>query len=180
MTILAVILFWIGLAAPILNWYDDRSELLRRQEAMARRMTSLVATLPDLEREASTLNVSSGTDVAGAMAGLLPGSSDALAAASLQQRIDELAAKAGARVASEEILPAQNDGDLRAISVRLTVTARYSAAVGFLLALAQSDVPIVVDELMIRGSPGRPTTGESPVDANLTVTSYRSMKAEAK
>jgi hypothetical protein len=175
-----VILVWIGLAAPLLDWYDDRSELLRRQQAMARRMTSLVATLPDLEHEASTLSPNSGADAEGATAGLLPGVSDALAAASLQQRIDELAAKAGVRVASEEILPTQNDGDLRAISVRLTVTARYSAAVGFLLALTQSDVPIVVEELMMRGSPGKPTTGEAPVDASLTVTSYRSTKAEAR
>ena len=109
-----------------------------------------------------------------------PGASDPLAAAFLQQRIEELATKAGVRVGSEEILPGQAERDLRAISVRLTMTGPFRSVVALLLALAQNETPMVVDELLMRGPPGKTDAEDLPVDANLTVTAYRSAKADTK
>jgi general secretion pathway protein M len=113
-------------------------------------------------------------------AALLSGTSDPLAAASLQQRIEAFATEAGVHVGSEEILPGQPDGDLRAISVRLTMSAPYRPLVSLLLALARSETPMVVDELLMRGPPGKAGDEEAPFDSSMTVTSWRSAKADPR
>jgi general secretion pathway protein M len=181
LALLAAVVIWIGAVAPVWGWYDDRAELLRRQRAIAHRMASLVETLPALRRQVATVAgeaASSGAASADTTAVLLTGTSDPVAAASLQQRIEELAMQAGVRVGSEEILPAQAEGDLRAIAVRLTLTAPFRSLVAMLLALSRSETPMVADELLLRGPPGRPGENDLPVDVSLTVTSYRSAKAE--
>jgi general secretion pathway protein M len=181
MALLAAVVVWLGAIAPLRGWYDDRAELLRRQRAIAHRMASLVETLPALRRQVTTVDsaaISSGGASNDTSAVLLTGANDPVAAASLQQRIEELAMRAGVRVGSEEILPAQTEGDLRAIAVRLTLTAPYHSLVGLLLALSRSETPMVVDDLLLRGPSGRPGDDDLPIDVSMTVTSYRAAKAE--
>lgn len=185
MTVVAAAAIWVGVVNPIWTWYDERAEQLRRETALAHRMASLVEALPALRQQVALLNGTGDTTPTGTAAtdradALLPGATDPLAAAALQQRIEELAAGAGARVGSEEILPVQAAGDLRAISVRVTLNAPYHSLAAFLLALAQSDTPMVVDELMMRGPAVKADDDDPPVDTNLTVTSYRTAKAEPR
>ncbi len=179
LAVLAAVVIWIGAVAPVWGWYDDRAELLRRQRAIAHRMASLVASLPTLRRQVATIagDATSSGGVNNDTAILLTGTSDPVAAASLQQRIEDLATQAGVRVGSEEILPSQPEGDLRAIAVRLTLTAPFRSLVTMFLALSRSETPMVVDELLLRGPPTRPGENDLPVDVSLTVTSYRSAKA---
>jgi general secretion pathway protein M len=179
LTLLAAAVIWIGAIAPVWGWYDDRAELLRRQNAIAHRMASLVESLPALRRQVATIagDATSSGGVNNDTAVLLTGTSDPVAAASLQQRIEDLATQAGVRVGSEEILPSTAEGDLRAIAVRLTLTAPFRSLVAMLLALSRSETPMVVDELLLRGPPARPGENDLPVDVSLTVTSYRSAKA---
>jgi general secretion pathway protein M len=181
MTALAVISVWLGAVMPVWDWYDDRAELLRRQTALARRMASLVETLPALRQEVDQENDGANRATAGSAFSnaLLTGDTDPLAAAILQQHIEELATKAGVHVGSEEILPGQAEGALHAISVRLTMIAPFHSMVAFLLAMARSDTPMVADELLMRGSGGRTVEDDSPVDTSLTVTAYRSAKADS-
>jgi general secretion pathway protein M len=175
---------WAGAVAPVLDWYGERAELLRRQSAIAYRMALLVETLPALRREALLGNNAASAGGAGRAqdraAALLTGATDTIAAAALQQRIDDLAATAGVRVGSREILPGQPDGDLRAIGIRMTVTAPYRSLVGLLLALARSDTPMVADEIQVRGPGGNVRDAQLPVDASMTVTSFRAGKADAQ
>jgi hypothetical protein len=179
MALLAAVAFWLGTVAPIIGWYGDRAEVLRRQRAIAHRMASLVETLPALRRQAATADGAaprSGGATADASVALLTGANDPVAAASLQQRIEELAGQAGVRVGSEEILPGQAEGDLRAIAVRLTLTAPFRSFVALLLTLSRSETPMVVDELLLRGPPGKTGDDDLPVDVSMTVTSFRSVK----
>jgi hypothetical protein len=181
LALLAAVAIWLGAITPLLGWYGDRAEVLRRQRAIAHRMASLVETLPVLRRQAATADGGasrSGGANADASAALLTGANDPVAAASLQQRIEELATQAGVRVGSEEILPGQAEGDLRAIAVRLTLTAPFRSLVALLLALSRSETPMVVDELLLRGPPGKPGDDDLPVDVSMTVTAYRSPKAD--
>lgn len=179
MALVAVVVVWLGAIAPLWGWYDDRAELLRRQRAIAHRMASLVETLPALQREVARVDIAAtGGANNDTSAVLLTGANDPVAAASLQQSIEELATRAGVRVGSEEILPAQTEGDLRAIAVRLTLTAPFHALVGLLLALSQSETPMVVDDLLLRGPAGKPGDDDLPIDVSMTVTSYRAAKAE--
>jgi hypothetical protein len=181
LALLAAVAIWLGAITPLLGWYGDRAEVLRRQRAIAHRMASLVETLPALRRQAAAADGAaprSGGANADASAALLTGANDPVAAASLQQRIEELATQAGVRVGSEEILPGQAEGDLRAIAVRLTLTAPFRSLVALLLALSRSETPMVVDELLLRGPPGKPGDDDLPVDVSMTVTAYRSPKAD--
>lgn len=176
-TLLAGAAICLGIIAPVWGWYDDRAEQLRVQTALAHRMTSLVETLPMLRAEIAALN---GSPQAGRMAVLLTGANDPLAAAILQQRIEESAAAAGVHVGSAETLPGRPEGDLRAISVRVSLNGPFGSIVAFLLALARSDMPIVVDELQMRAQPAGPADEDPPIDANLTATSWRSAKADQR
>lgn len=182
LTLVAAAMAWLAAIAPLWSWYADRAEQLQRQRAIAQRMTTLVSSLPELRREESSMKdatSASGAPARDMSAVLLTGASDPVAAASLQQRIEDLATQSGVRVGSEEILPGQNEGDLRAITVRLTLTAPYRSLVQLLLAFARSETPMVVDEFMMRGPPSKPGDDDLPIDASLTVTSYRAAKAGA-
>jgi hypothetical protein len=182
-TLLAVAAAWAGVIAPLQDWYHDRAEMLRRQDAVAHRMAALVETLPALRREAEAAahrGLNSGDADGAAASPLLPGESDALEAAHLQQRIDDLATNAGVRISSQEILPGQPGGTLHAIPVRLSVTAPYRSLVSLFLALARSKIPMVADEITLRGRTATARDTDLPVDATLTVTSYRTATAAAR
>ena len=170
-------MLWLGAVSPAIDYYQDRAERLRQRQTLSLRMRALVETLPALKREAEEAAKPGDAD---APTALLTGNTDALAAAILQQRIDELAKTAGARIGSEEILPARKDGDVRAIGVRLTLTAPFKSMVGLLLALARSETPMVSDDIQIRGPVGqdRNLDPDIQIDASLTVTSWRSAKGD--
>ncbi len=173
MMVIAVIILWLGVLAPLWDWYDDRAETLRRQTALGWRMTALIETLPALRK---TVEESGGE--ATPSSAVLPGATDALAAAALQQKLDAMAIAAGLRIGSAEILPAQPAGEFRSIAVRITVTAPWRAMVGLLRAMAESDVPLVTDDLQVRAQPGNNRDSDLPVDAGFTVTGYRLAKAD--
>jgi general secretion pathway protein M len=175
MTAVVIVTAWLGIVAPVLDWFADRDETLRRQAALAHRMEALVATLPALRETAA--GTGDNKQQPGA---LLAGATDPLAAAALQQKLDELAAAAGVRIGSEEILPAQTAGDLRAVAVRVTLTAPWRELVALLEGMAKADVPMMADEMQLRGPPVNAKLPELPVDARFTVTSYRAPGAEAR
>jgi general secretion pathway protein M len=174
MTLLVVVFAWLSMVAPLLDWYADRDETLRRQRAIADRMAGMVETLPAL-RSAAAEAAHSGQQPGV----LLTGGTDPLAAAALQQKLDELATAAGVRIGSEEILPAQPAGDFRAIAVRVTLAAPWRAIVALLEAMAKADVPMMADEMQLRGPPRNSKDTDLPVDASFTVTAYRSATVEA-
>nr|WP_294551320.1 type II secretion system protein GspM [uncultured Rhodopila sp.] len=172
-SLLAAAVAWSGIAAPLLDSFQDRADRLRRQQALVQRMESLAAALPALREQAGRA-VAAGRQ-SGAM---LPGASDPLAAAALQQALDEQAAASGVRIASEEILPAQAAGAFRAIAVRVTATASYQSLVALLLALAQAEIPMIADDLALRGPPPNLRDPGLAATASFTVTAYRAATPE--
>ncbi|MBV8455245.1 MAG: hypothetical protein JO122_01355, partial [Acetobacteraceae bacterium] len=79
--VLVLLLLWFGIASPILGWYSDRAGALAQRELLASRMARLAVRLPTLAREAGNLRAGEPASDA-----LLPGQSDAVAAAALQER----------------------------------------------------------------------------------------------
>jgi len=167
LTLVLAALVWLGAVAPALDWFADRQETLRRQRALAYRMSELVRTLPALRAAVA------------AQGGQQPGAL-LLAAAALQQRLDELATASGVRIGSEEILPAQAEGDFRAIAVRVTLAAPWRSVVALLQAMAKADVPMMPDDMQLRGPPRNAADASLPIDARFTVTAYRAAAAEAR
>jgi hypothetical protein len=166
LTLVAATMLWAGIVAPLRDAFDDRSERLRGDQAMIGRMEALMQTLPALRDQAGSAAAPSGMT--------LPGDTDPIAAAALQQSLDALADSHGVRIASEEILPAQTAGSFRTIGVHVTANAPYASVVALLGALAKADTPMIVAELALRGTgPARGQGDTRLVNASFTVTSYR-------
>ncbi len=166
LSLAAVALIWVSIVAPLRDAFDDRAERLRGEQAMIRRMEALVQTFPALRNQATMAAAPSGT--------MLPGASDAIAAAALQQTLDGMAASCCVRIASEEILPAQTAGPFRMIGVHVTMNASYASVVVLLRALAQAETPMIAGDIALHAavSAGHSDNGDR-VDASFTVTSLR-------
>src|SRR4051794_5890803 len=121
---------WAGVAAPLLDWYALRAEQVQARAAVARRMAELAETLPAL-RDQARLVATPGRPAQGAV---LEGASDAIAAATLQGRLQEMAARAGAPLSSAEALPGEAAGAWRRIGVRVAVNAPWPAIIRLLQA----------------------------------------------
>ncbi len=169
LTLLALAVLWWGIAAPLAGWYAARSDLLTQRTALLGRMDMLVATLPALRRQASA-KPADGTVHADA---LLQASSDATAGAALQQRVQDMAAKAGVSLATVETLPGQQAGALRRIALRVGTTATWPALVHLLQAIEQSDPRMSVDDLQLRSSLDLSRPQDPPINASFSVVAFR-------
>ncbi len=173
LALLAVVLgvLWVAAAAPALGWYQSREALLLRDRTLAARMADVAAALPALERSAAE-PARPGGSVRPASAALLPGTSDALAAAALQERLGTLAREHDATLVSSDPLPAQPVGQVRRVALRLVLSARYASLLALLQAMAQDTPTILVDELSLR-APISIASGEPPMEVGMTVSAYR-------
>ena len=142
LTALALLVLWFGIASPVLGWYQDRTEQLNQREMLARRMAGLAAARPELERQAAGLTASSAAPNA-----LLAGETDAVAAATLQERMQDMAGKAGAQLSSVEMLPAAQAGQFRRIGLRVAVQAGMTNVIHLLELIEQATPRMLIDEL---------------------------------
>src|ERR1700712_2833606 len=101
--VLALATLWVGVAIPLIGWYDDRDAALTRRLMLADRMEGLVAGMPGL-REQAAISASSGTPEPA----LLEGDNDSTASASLQERLQAMFLPAGVQLNSVETLPGED------------------------------------------------------------------------
>ena len=100
---------WLGIASPLLTWYEARSVELASRQTLLVHMAERARELPTLKRlAAASRSEAVPPDT------LLAGDSDAIAAATLQGVIETMATTAGATLASEEVLPAGAAGQVPA------------------------------------------------------------------
>jgi general secretion pathway protein M len=159
----------LGCVQPLIGWYFDRATELDRQNALVRRMTALVAAIPDLRRQASAARPASGE--------LLGGGSDALAGAALQNTIQNMATQAGTDLTSLETLPAEARGAYRRIALRISLSAPWPALIELLQEIEQHTPGMLLDNMQLRVSPSQARSAASPVNANFTVIGFRAGSA---
>lgn len=159
---------WAAVAAPLLEWHAERSDLIERRATLARRMRQIAADLPRLEQQAEVT-----APVGPAKIVLLEGASDAVAGAALQQRIQDMAARAGASLSSVEALPPQQIGGYRQVGVRVAVTAPWGALVALLQAVADGSPQMLIDDLQVHGGYGLIRDTNVPLTASLAVMGFR-------
>lgn len=159
---------WAAVVSPLMTLYSDRSDRLAERETLARRMATIVATLPSLQNEAATA-----TAAGPATTALLLGETDSIAAARLQETIQTMATKAGTNLTSLETLPPDASGVYHRIHLRVALNAPYPVIVGLLEAIESSAPRLLIDDVRLSGSRivGRATV--SPLDATLTVIAFR-------
>ena len=165
-TVLAAALVWLGVAAPLVDWYMARADLLEQRRAIAARgWRTLAATRPALERALAIPTVH-------ASRALADSATDALGSAALQQLVADMAARAKVDIGSVETLAGEPAGALRRIRLHLSVHAALPPLVHLLTAIEQSDLSMLIDDLEIHPPDGRGDV-TATLDARFTVIAFR-------
>lgn len=169
--VLAAAVVWLGLAAPLMDFYDAQAAQLAQRAALAQRMAALAAELPELRTRAAATPTNNG-------AATFEGATDALAGATLQSELQSLAGTAGATLSSMETLTAEQSGPYRRIGVKLSISAPLPVLVQLMALIDQARPPMLVDDLQIHGSPiVLPGAQASALDIGFTVYGFRSGSA---
>ncbi len=171
LTLIAILLVWEVVASPLIDWYAARSDAVQSQREIAARMELLVRALPALQREAARSRAA-GPPVSA----LLGGNSDAVAAATLQGRVQDMASTVGTALSSTEALPARQQGAYRRVALRVSFNASLPVMVHLLQTIETSTPRMLVDDIQLHTSPiiiaqGRQTS--PPLDVSLTVVGFR-------
>jgi general secretion pathway protein M len=174
--IIALGLVFIALAgvyllvvSPLLDFYADRAAVIENRRILLPRLSAAADELPGLRAQVEQLRAAAGTRKL-----TLEGTSDAIAAAALQSRIEELATSVGATIGSTESLPAEARSGYRRIGLRYVLSGPYETLVRFLAKLEAATPPLVIDNLHIHGVLRRPgTPAAAGLDAGLDVYGYR-------
>jgi general secretion pathway protein M len=160
---------YLVVVSPLLDLYAERAARLEDRRMLLPRLRAAAGEPPGLRARVEQLRTTAGTRKI-----TLEGASDALAAAALQSRIEELAASVGATIGSTESLPAEARSGYRRIGLRYVLSGQYETLVKFLAKLEAATPPLVIDNLHIHGvlrRPGTPTA--AGLDAGLDVYGYR-------
>jgi len=166
-TLLALACFWIGAAQPLLGWYQSRADELAQNQDMAARMAALARSIPALRAAVSA----AGAPNSGGQF-LLAGGSDEIAGANLQSVLQDLAGQSGTSLDSTALMPAEQTGALRRITVQVSLTATWAQLTGLLAAIAKARPRLVVDTISINsaGQPG--AAGGTPMQASFSVSGF--------
>ena len=111
--LIAVASVYLVVVVPLVNLYAERQSVLQNRRMLLPRLGAAAEELPGLRARASELRAA-----VGAQKVPLEGTSDGIASANLQSRIEELAASAGATISSTESLPAEVRGGYCRIGLR--------------------------------------------------------------
>jgi general secretion pathway protein M len=169
--LLGVAMVWFGAISPVWDWYDHQAQRQEERHALLQRMRQVATTLPALRSAAGARDPD--------QAGMLEGASDAIAAARLQERIQQMATTAGATLTAAETLPATKTGEWQKVSLRITLMASWPVLMDLLDAIARSPVRILVDDVHFHSATlvNRPTV--LPIQASFVVSGFRPAKAGA-
>jgi hypothetical protein len=160
---------YLLVVSPLLDLYEERATLLEDRRLLLPRLRATADELPALSDRGEQLRAAAGNRKI-----TLEGASDAIAAATLQSRIEELATSVGATIGSTESLPVEARSGYRRIGLRYVLSGQYETLVKFLAKLESATPPLVIDNLHIHGVLGRPgTPAASGLDAGLDVYAYR-------
>ncbi len=167
-TLALLVVAWFAVAGPVLAFYGERQADLAQRRVLARRMADVAASLPEWRRRAEA---AAGSAPPAAI--LLDGNTDAIAAATLQERVQDMATKAGATLSSLETLPVQQAGDYRRVALRVSVLAPWPVLVELMQAVEQASPRMLIDDLQLRASPSLARPGNAPIEESFTVIAYR-------
>jgi general secretion pathway protein M len=168
LTVLALALIWLGLAAPLAGWYGARADLLTLERQEIAHGAALARSLPALRQQAAAAAARADDNAI-----LLAGGSDAIAGANLQAALQALAAQAGTSLDSVTMVPAQPQGTLRRIGVQVSLTATWPVLSALLGAIDTARPRMIVDQLTVT-SPGQTDPRQdAPLQAAFTVAAFR-------
>lgn len=169
LTVVVLASLWVAVASPVLSLYKAREQRVADQRLVAAHMAAIAATVPQLLHAAAMARALAppGQSLS------LNASSDAVAGARLQQRMQDLAATAGLTLSSVETLPAEQQGNYRRISLRVTCAALWPKLIGLMQSLEGSSPRMLIDDLDLDASPDLSHPDGIAIDANFIVIAFR-------
>lgn len=167
--LLAVVsLLYVGLVVPLRD----------RRERVAREIEQGLARIEHAERLAASQEALEADRVElrrrlkAARRRLLPGGSETLGAAALQDRANALATEHGVTVRTTQVLRSEPAEPYRKVSVRLTISGSLQGIAAMLAGLEyEHELTIPFVELSRRGAVGRPNEGV-PITATMEVAGF--------
>lgn len=136
------------IALPVLAAYHETAASIEQSRTLLRRYQALAAQRPQLEeRLAARQEADAGSGA------YLKGSSEALAAAALQEQVRTIISAAGGELRSTQILPVQPfgpEGSIRRASLRLQLAVDIEGLQQLLYELETVEPYLFVDDLNIR------------------------------
>jgi general secretion pathway protein M len=166
LALLALLIVWLGLIAPVLDWYGARANQIADLRSRAAREASLIATLPALRTAAAQAAKTPARAV-------LNGATDSIAGAELQEQVQAMATSANAQLTSIETLPAEQVGNYRRIGVRVELNALLPVVVDLLKSIEEAEPSMMVDDMHLTATPVGPMSVTLPLDAAFTVYAFR-------
>jgi general secretion pathway protein M len=166
--LLALTLLWLGIIAPLSAWYFARADLLAQEQQEIARGEALRQSLPALRAAAQA--AAAQADANGI---LLPGGTDDIAGANLQQDLQNLAAQAGTSLDSITTVPSQPEGTLRRIGVQVSVTATWPVLIALLAAIGSTRPRMIVDQLTVTNPSSASPGQDAQLQAGFTVAAFR-------
>lgn len=174
--LLAVAVVWAGIVSPVQGWYEDRALILAQRQALLRHMQGLVDGLPALQAAAA----SRGGETAGSPAMMLPGATDAVAAADLQERVQAMASSAGLNLTAVETLPPTAAGERwRKVSLRISMNAGWPLLMQLVRAIEASPTRILIDDVHFHSPAVVAQATVLPIQASMVLYGFRATDAAA-
>jgi len=167
--LLALALLWFGIIDPAQSWFADRTERLDQRQALLHRMQQVAATLPALRAESAAASERGENN----QAMTLPGASDAVAAADLQERIQKMAATAGTSLTAVETLQVTTTGKWHKVALRISTNAPWPVLMDLLRSIEQSPTRILVDDVHFHSATIVTRPVVLPVQASMVVYGFR-------
>ncbi len=168
MTVLLIVVAWVGVVGPAVGWYQDRAETLAQRRVLAGHMAAVAAATPALEAELQAVAAKGPPQRA-----VLEGATDAIAGAALQQQVQDMTSQVGATLTSAESLPAEQAGVYRRIGLHVSVTAPWTVMVALFVALQNATPRMLIDDVQFQsGLLLSATNATHPLDASFTVLAF--------
>lgn len=162
---------WFGVIAPLAGWYRQRAGELDQQRLILAHMRAGVDSLPYLAGQTQSIWP--------AEVNLLPGATNAVAGATLQEKVQSMAAASGASLSSVETLPTLSHGPYRQIGLRVAVTAPYPVLTKLLVEIGHGQPLMLIDDLQMRAGLVLNRTAATPVSATFDILAFRAAAAQA-
>jgi type II secretory pathway component PulM len=174
--VLALVLIWLGAIAPLWSFYADGQAELEQRQALLARMQGLAASLPAI-RAAAASRRGDGAEAASAM---LPGATDALAAAALQQSVQKMASDAGASLTAVETLPAATAAEhWHKVSLRISLNAPWPVLIGLMHAVEQAPARIFIGDVHFHSPVVMAHPANAPIQASMVLYGFRAVEPGA-
>ena len=146
--------------------------MLEQRTALQHRMREVAATLPAL-RAAKPERGDTPTTI------MLPGNTDAVAAADLQERIQKMAAAAGTSLTAVETLSAVPMGNWHKVPLRVSVNAPWTVLMDLLRSIEDSRTRILIDDVHFHNVTVVSRAVALPIQASMVLYGFRPAEAGA-